>query len=192
MKTIQLVLAGIYIILHFIISMILGVIPAKLLMLLGMRRASERLLRFNGYLLSKGIVTSLGGRVTVIGKENIPLDERRICFVSNHQSYADIPLLVSYIPILAGFVAKQELTRIPILNSWMKALGCVFIDRSSARSSIKAIFDGVASIKAGHPLFIFPEGTRSKSREFGEFKAGSLKLATRAKAIIIPITIDGT
>jgi 1-acyl-sn-glycerol-3-phosphate acyltransferase len=41
-------------------------------------------------------------------------------------------------------------------------------------------------------MFIFPEGTRSKTGALGAFKSGSLKLATRAKAIIVPITIDGT
>ena len=189
MKMIQLVLAAIYIILHFIVSLIIGVLPAKLLSLIGLKKAGETWLRLNGSALSRGIVVSLGGKVIVKGLENIPAEDRKICFVSNHQSYIDIPMIVTYIPVLLGFVAKIELTKVPVLNSWMKALGCVFIDRSSARSSIKAIFDGVKVIKGGHPLVIFPEGTRSKGDHFGEFKAGSMKLATRAKATIIPITI---
>ncbi len=50
-------------------------------------------------------------------------------------------------------------------------------------------FSTVSRCLNGHPLVIFPEGTRSKGDHFGEFKAGSMKLATRAKATIIPITI---
>ena len=38
---------------------------------------------------------------------------------------------------------------------------------------------------------IFPEGTRSRSSEIGEFKAGSFKLATKARVPIVPVTIDG-
>ena len=41
-------------------------------------------------------------------------------------------------------------------------------------------------------MVIFPEGTRSKCGQIGEFKAGSFKLATKAKVPIVPITIDGT
>ncbi len=189
MKAIQLFVAFIYIILHFIVSIIIGVIPAKFLELIGLEKRAENWLKLNGKFLSKGIIFSLGGRVVVEGVENIPLDDRRICFVSNHRSFVDIPLIVTYIPVLLGFVAKIELKRVPFLRGWMKALGCVYIDRTSARSSVKAIFDGVKVIKGGHPLVIFPEGTRSKSEEIGDLKAGSLKLATRAKAIIIPITI---
>ena len=41
-------------------------------------------------------------------------------------------------------------------------------------------------------MVIFPEGTRSKGDEMGEFKAGSFKLATKAKVPIIPVTIKGS
>ena len=40
-------------------------------------------------------------------------------------------------------------------------------------------------------MAIFPEGTRSKDGKVMEFKKGSLKLATKAKAPIVPVTIDG-
>ncbi len=191
-KVIQLSIAVVYIILHFIVSMFVGILPAAILSLLGMQRQADAILQFNGVLLSKGIIFFLGGVVDVQGLENLPHGEDRICFVSNHQSYVDVPLIVSYVPVLIGFVAKVELRKVPILNGWMKALGCVYIDRSSTRSSVKAIFDGVNAIKSGHPLVIFPEGTRSKSNEFGEFKYGSMKLATRSKAVIVPITIRNT
>lgn len=191
-KVLQIATAAIYVILHFIISMILGILPASVLSVLGFHKTRDRILRFNGALLARGIVFFLGGKVEVIGAENIPDDDRRICFVSNHQSYLDIPLIVSYIPILTGFITKIELKKVPILRSWIRALGCVYIDRSNARSQLKAILDGVEKLKQGHPLVIFPEGTRSKSEEFGTFKSGSMKLATKSKSIIVPLTISGT
>lgn len=40
-------------------------------------------------------------------------------------------------------------------------------------------------------MVIFPEGTRGKMGQVGEFKRGSLKLATRAEALIVPVTIEG-
>jgi 1-acyl-sn-glycerol-3-phosphate acyltransferase len=41
-------------------------------------------------------------------------------------------------------------------------------------------------------MVIFPEGTRSRTGEVGEFKPGSLKLATKAEALIVPITLINT
>jgi len=57
---------------------------------------------------------------------------------------------------------------------------------------MKAINEGVERIREGNSLIIFPEGTRSLSSEMGEFKKGSMKLATKAGAPIVPITVDGT
>jgi len=54
------------------------------------------------------------------------------------------------------------------------------------------IKDGIASLKAGHSVLIFPEGTRSKGHGIGDFKAGSLKLAKSAQVPIIPVAIKGT
>ena len=41
-------------------------------------------------------------------------------------------------------------------------------------------------------MVIFPEGTRSKGKPIEEFKAGSFKLATKSKCIVVPVTINGT
>jgi len=177
---------------HFLFSMILGIIPGTIIRSIGLKKIAERYIRFSGVLLSRGIVVSLGGCVVIKGVENIPKDNMRLCFVSNHKSLVDIPLVVGYLPVPLGFIAKKELHRVPILRTWMDILGCVYIDRSDLRSQIKAILDGVSAIKAGHPQLIFPEGTRSKSESFGNFKSGSIKLATRAKAIILPVTINNT
>jgi len=185
-------LATLYACIHFLFSMILGIIPGTILRTLGLKKIAERYIRYNGEMLSRGIVVALGGYVTIKGLEHIPKNEKRLCFVSNHKSLVDIPLVVGYLPIPLGFIAKKELHNIPILRTWMDILGCVYIDRNDLRSQIKAILDGVSAIKAGRPQLIFPEGTRSKSESFGTFKPGSIKLATRAKAIILPLTINNT
>ena len=60
------------------------------------------------------------------------------------------------------------------------------------KQSAQTIIDGIKQLKAGINMVIFPEGTRSKGAPVGEFKAGSFKLATKSKAPIVPVTIDGT
>ena len=69
---------------------------------------------------------------------------------------------------------------------------CVFMDRANIRKSAEAIVEGINILKGGYSMVIFPEGTRSKGGPCHEFKAGSFKLATKSKALLIPVTIDGT
>lgn len=132
-----------------------------------------------------------GAEVSVYGEENVPSDIP-VVFIANHQGNFDIPILMSYINKPKGFIAKIETLKIPLVRTWMKYIHCVFMDRSNIRKSAAAIIEGVKIIKEGHSLVIFPEGTRSKGGPLGEFKAGSFKLATKSKAPIVPITIDGS
>jgi len=116
----------------------------------------------------------------------------RIGVYANHQSLLDIPLIAGYLPYLPAFVAKQELMKVPVIRSFMKAMQCVTLKRGDGRSSIKMLMDGVNVIKRGVPLVVFPEGTRSGSNTVGQFKSGSLKLAAKARAQIVPVTIVNT
>ena len=136
------------------------------------------------------VVGKTGTEVHVTGVDNIP--DETVLFVSNHQGYFDIPLLLGFVPKLKGFIAKKELKKIPLISSWMNRINCIFIDRGNPRESIKSIRKGVELLKEGNDLVIFPEGTRGKDSEVGEFKKGSLKLATKSKVPIVPITIDGS
>ncbi len=129
--------------------------------------------------------------VEVVGLEKLPKD-KAVVFVANHQGLMDIPLLYGYSGKQMAFVAKIELSKIPLLSSWMKLLQCTFIDRKSMRASLQAINDAAANVSKGYSQMIFPEGTRSKGRPHIEFKPGSFKLAFKSKAPIVPVTIDGT
>jgi 1-acyl-sn-glycerol-3-phosphate acyltransferase len=90
-----------------------------------------------------------------------------------------------------GIIAKKELKKNKVASGWMKELKCVFIDRNDIRKSLIAINEGAENLKNGKNMLIFPEGTRSKGPKMNEFKKGSLKMALKAKAPIVPITIDG-
>lgn len=132
-----------------------------------------------------------GIKVTVYGEENIPKDIP-VVFMSNHQSNFDIALFMVYVNKFKGFVAKIEIKKIPILRNWMEYMNCVFMDRADIRQSVQTIIEGIQVIKQGTSLVIFPEGTRSKGDQMGEFKAGSFKLATKPKVPIVPVTINGS
>lgn len=132
-----------------------------------------------------------GSTVEIFGTEHLPKN-RNVVFISNHQGNFDIPLLMGYIDMPKGFISKVEARKIPIVEKWMELIHCVFMDRSTLKGSAGAIIEGIKTLKAGHSLVIFPEGTRSKGDRMGEFKSASFKLATKPGVPIIPVTIDGS
>ena len=127
----------------------------------------------------------------MFGEENIPKD-RACVFVSNHQGIFDIHAMLGYTGLPIGLISKIENLKLPIIGAWMVAMDCVFIERGNPRNSLLQIKKAAEYVTGGLSMVIFPEGTRAKSDNLGEFKSGSLKLATKAKAPIIPVTINGT
>jgi 1-acyl-sn-glycerol-3-phosphate acyltransferase len=137
-------------------------------------------------------VVYLGGaRVEVSGEENIPADTA-VAFVSNHQGYFDIPILLGYVNKPKAFISKIEILKVPLLSGWMKLMQCTFLDRKNMRQSVKAMEEAVNTVKKGYSLVIFPEGTRSRGGPVAEFKAGSFRLALKAGVPVVPVSIDGS
>lgn len=140
---------------------------------------------------ARNMIRAAGGKITLKGADNFP-EDGRCCIIANHQGAFDIPLVIGYMPKTIGFIAKKELRYIPVLSTWMKAIHCIFIDRSNRRAAAESVEQAVAQIRNGHPIVIFPEGTRSRSNDMGPFKSGSLKVPIRSDALIVPVTIDGS
>ena len=141
---------------------------------------------------SRGILKVTGARMTVEGQENIPADTPCV-FVVNHRSYFDIPILLAALDAPHGILAKEELEKIPLLNRWMKLLGCVFVKRDDIRASVRALNDATAIVEGGKSFVIFPEGTRYKGEEggAGEFKAGAFRIAIKTGVPVVPVAVTG-
>lgn len=140
---------------------------------------------------SSQIVDKLEIKINVIHEENLP-KQGPVVFISNHQSYADI---LTFLYVIknhqVSFIAKDSLEKIPVFGSWVKRIRGIYIRRGDARASLATINEGASYLKEGFSLVIFPEGTRSQSSQMATFKAGSFKLATKARVPIVPITING-
>lgn len=138
----------------------------------------------------KGLIEDLDITLLVKGQENIP--EGPCVFISNHQSYCDVFAIISGLngkP--AGFIAKEDLKKVPYFGKWIEIIRGLFIPRGNPRESIKVIKQGAQYIKDGFSMVIFPEGKRSKCGQMNSFKPGSFKLATMASVPIVPIAVDG-
>ena len=129
------------------------------------------------------------------GQENLAKVDwnRPVIVIANHNSFADIPTLLVSAQRHLGFLAKIELSRIPILSYWMKKIGCIFVKRRAAGEAQK-FMDKISNYSADKPpqIAIFPEGTRSKTGEMNEWKTGAFRMATELKTTILPIILQGT
>ena len=112
-------------------------------------------------------------------------------FLCNHQSELDIPVLVAALQEKVGFVAKKELSRVPLLAYWMRQIDCVFIDRSDKAGAHQSL-EKAASGLGNNTLTVFPEGTRSKTGSLLPIKSGGLRLAVMAGAEVIPVRIENS
>lgn len=152
------------------------------------QETADKYAQETAYLWGEYTRKTIGMELDIKGLENIP--EEACLFIGNHTSILDIPIIFCSVDRLVGFVAKKEVLKVPILGTWLERAHCIPLDRENPREAIKSINKGVELIKQGYSLAIFPEGTRSKDGSVGEFKKGSLKLATKSKAPIVPVAID--
>ncbi len=167
-------------------------IPERIFWLIKAERTRRRWVQFTSWICSTALLRGGWAGINVYQKEKFPKQRKDLCIVSNHQAYADILVLQETLPCPAGYIAKESLSRIPIVNTWMRALNCFFLKRNNMRSGIEAIRYGAKMIRSGFAMIIFPEGTRSRKSEMNEFKKGSLKLASESKGLLVPVTIEGT
>jgi 1-acyl-sn-glycerol-3-phosphate acyltransferase len=110
----------------------------------------------------------------------------------NHQSNADIPLLLGRLPVQFRWLAKAELFRIPIFGRAMRGVGYISIDRSNRKSAFESLERAARTIRSGTSVLIFPEGTRSRDGRILPFKKGGFVLSVDAGVPIVPIIIRGT
>ena len=133
-----------------------------------------------------------GIKRTVIGEENVPKDQA-VLYVSNHRSIFDIVITYPRVPSPTGFIAKQEILKVPLLDIWMIYLDCLFLDRKNLKKGLEMILSAIDKVKNGISIFIYPEGTRNKTdAPLGEFHKGSFKIAQKSGCPIVPVVVNHT
>lgn len=111
--------------------------------------------------------------------------------VSNHQSFADIPI-ISNLPWEMKWMAKLELFRLPVVGWMLKMAGDIPVNRQSGRSGAKALLKVKEYLQQKCSVFIFPEGTRSPDGCIGPFNDGAFHIAVREQVAILPIAVEGS
>lgn len=142
-------------------------------------------------LYEDAIFNSTKSNFEVMGTEKIDLNETYLV-VANHLGITDIASILKAFPKYIAFVSKKELSNIFLFSKWMRITGSIFMDRESIRASIPEVNVGIENLKNGISMCIFPEGTRSITKEIGEFKKGSFRLALKSGVKILPTVLVGT
>ncbi|MDY0209890.1 MAG: 1-acyl-sn-glycerol-3-phosphate acyltransferase [Acholeplasma sp.] len=130
--------------------------------------------------------------IKILGKEKLPKKGGYVIY-ANHKSYADPFILYQIINRPTGMAAKKGIYKLSVIRNWMPLFGCIQIDRENNREAAKSILKGIEQIKKGMIMGIFPEGgiKDRQDEKMVAIKAGAYKLATKADAPIVPVTMIG-
>jgi 1-acyl-sn-glycerol-3-phosphate acyltransferase len=136
------------------------------------------------------ILATTGVRVSIEGLDRITPGTTYV-FVSNHQSIYDIPVIFASLPYQLRIIAKESLSRFPVLGWHLRRGGHLFVDRNHPdRAGILKRWR--ALVDEGLSLLIFAEGTRSRDGHVARFKAGSFLLAIEAGLPVVPVAVIHT
>lgn len=114
--------------------------------------------------------------------------EGGVILCSNHISLLDPAAIGIMLKRRVRFMAKEELFKIPIFGSFLRALGSFPVKRGGVtKETIRTAFHVLHS---GEIFGIFPEGTRNKDGNITA-KKGAAMIARRSKAVVIPVAVIG-
>jgi len=127
-------------------------------------------------------------RVKIKGEEFID-EKRTYVFVANHVSQLDVPAYAIACRNTIRFLAKAELTKIPLMEYVIRKL-YLSVDRSNKEARYKSMQNMRKSLEEGISVFICPEGTRNRTSEpLLEFKDGAFRLAIEAQIPVAVLTV---
>ena len=132
-------------------------------------------------------------KLHVEGIELVPRDQRFL-LVSNHRSNYDpiVTWLVLHDRDMA-FITKPDNFKVPFWGRIIRKCAFMGIDRSSARESIKTVNRAAEKMKNGYvSVGVYPEGTRSHDMTLLPFHTGVFRIAQKADAPVVVMTVRGT
>lgn len=125
----------------------------------------------------------------VHGHEHLP--DGPCLLISNHLSNADgFTLYRALLPKEIFFLAGVKLKGTVMTRVGADAVNTIDIRPNSP--DVEALKRAVETLKAGHSVLIFPEGTRSRTGELIRAKRGAALIARRAGVPVVPVALAGT
>lgn len=162
-----------------------------LIVLLPSRTARIKACNFYGSVAGAGIVWISGSSLNVRGVEN--LDRKRpAIYISNHASPLDIFIAMWKSPVGTVGVAKKSVIFYPFIGQVYALSGHLRIDRGRTGRAVEGMQRLGELVRANKlSIFIWPEGTRSRSGRLLPFKKGVVHLALQTGLPIVPFILEG-
>ncbi len=122
----------------------------------------------------------------------VPAKHKGAVVVANHESFVDGVLLVLAFRDPVALVASTDLGRQALVGSFLRRLGCAFVERGEPDRASGAIEELVRRVRAGERLVIFPEGSITRAPGLRAFRLGAFATATAAPCPVVPVGISGS
>ncbi len=136
-----------------------------------------------------GLIFHLLARVTVSGKENIPIGKPYVVAM-NHVSIYDPPLVGAFWPEQLEIIGASDVFQKPGQGQILKLYGVIPVHRGDYD---RILFTKIISvIQAGYPLLIAPEGGRSHVPGLKRAMPGISYIIEQTHVPIMPVGIVGT
>jgi 1-acyl-sn-glycerol-3-phosphate acyltransferase len=137
-------------------------------------------------------VLTLTGGLRVHGAAALPAGPCVI--VANHRSHADTAALIAALP------ARRQPAVAAAADYWFRGalrLGtcrvlCAAFPVRRAGGGNADLAAAARLLVAGHDVIVYPEGTRSRDGQTGDFHRGAARLAAAAGVPLVPAGISGT
>lgn len=125
--------------------------------------------------------------IKVFGIEKLDALDAPYILIGNHDTWYD-PIVLACIVrrYEVRFISKKELMKGKFTSYLFgKLLHAISVSRHESDMAAMRIF--VKTLKEGHVLGVFPEGTRHKNGLMEDMEAGVAMLALRSKVPIVPV-----
>jgi 1-acyl-sn-glycerol-3-phosphate acyltransferase len=129
-----------------------------------------------------------GVRVELRGAEHLP--QGAAVIAAKHQSAFDTLVWLILLDQPA-YVLKQELLSIPLYGWHVRRAGHIPVDRAGGGAALRGMLRAAqATLEAGRPVVIFPEGTRTAPGQRVPYLPGVVAIAGASPAPVIPVATD--
>lgn len=130
--------------------------------------------------------------LVVHGIEHLPQRSRGHLYVSNHQSYVDILVLMAALDTVA-FLSKGLVRHLPVIGRCAYCGGTVFFKRGSKEERTRALDETLRMCHQSTAVVVFPEGTRSDNDELRpKIYPRAMQEAWRRGLRVLPVAVDGS
>jgi 1-acyl-sn-glycerol-3-phosphate acyltransferase len=137
---------------------------------------------------ARACVRISGAQLTIRGAEHLGQYPVAV-YAANHTSYMDTPVIFAALPFQFRILAKKELWSMPFIGWYLNRSGQIPVDTGSA--TLSSLGAGVKALRAGMPLFVFPEGSRTPDGDLQTFLSGAAFLAIRSQVPLVPVALSG-